>query len=113
MVQNVVFTLMGQPPLCVAMPCFIKECIKKAIILNLNIHHALKENKTQNMLKITSQYISKGSKHITQQHQQGINQVYSSCSSIKKVHHVHHPSQMHVHVILHHLPHLPRYTITP
>ena len=54
---------MGQPPLCVAMPCFIKECIKKAIILNLNIHHALKENNTHNMLNIISQYKRKQIKH--------------------------------------------------
>ena len=54
-----------------------------------------------------------GSKHITkQQNQQGINQVYSSCSLTKKVHHVRQPSQMHVHVIMHDLPHLPHYTIT-
>jgi len=34
---------MGQPPLCIAMPYLIKEFIKRALILNLNIHHALKE----------------------------------------------------------------------
>ena len=71
------------------------------------------KNNTHNILKITSQYISKGNKHITKKHQQGINQVYLSCSSIKKVHHAHQPSQMHVHVIMHDLPHLPHRTITP
>ena len=35
--------LVGRPPLCVAMPYLIKEFIKRALILNLNIHHALKE----------------------------------------------------------------------
>ena len=96
---------MGWPPSWIAKLYLIKEFIKRALILNLNVHHALKENKTHNMLKITSQYISKGRKHVTkQQNQQGINQVYSSCSSTKKVHHVHQPSQKHVHVIMHDLP---------
>ena len=103
---------MGQPLLCVVRPYLIKEFIKRVLILNLNIHHALKEI-THNILKITSQYISKDSKHITKKHQQGINQVYSSCSSIKKVHHAHQPSQMHVHVIMYDLSHISHYTITP
>jgi len=46
----------GRLPLCVARPYLIKEFIRRAPILNLNAHHALKENKTHNMLKITSQY---------------------------------------------------------
>ena len=47
---------MGLPPLCVARPYFDKEVIKRALILNLNIHHALKLNNTHNTLKIISQY---------------------------------------------------------
>ena len=43
--------LMGQPPLCVARPYLIKEFIKRALLLNLNIHHALNKKNTYNMLK--------------------------------------------------------------
>ena len=32
----------GWPTLCVARPYWNKEVIKRALILNLNIHHALK-----------------------------------------------------------------------
>jgi len=56
----------GWPSLCVAKPYLIKEFINKALILNLNMHYSLKEIR-HNILKITSQYISKGSKHITKQ----------------------------------------------
>ena len=35
--------LVGRPPLCVVRLYLIKEFIKRALILNLNIHHALKE----------------------------------------------------------------------
>ena len=35
--------LVGWPPLCVARPYLVKEFIKRALILNLNTHHALKE----------------------------------------------------------------------
>ena len=87
--------LVGQPPLCVVRPYLIKEFIKRVLILNLNIHHALKEI-THNILKITSQYkdyitiyikgqqaYHKSTSQGQQAHQQGINQAYSSCSSIK------------------------------
>ena len=43
--------LMGRPLLCVARSYLIKELIQRALILNLNVHHALKENKTHNMLR--------------------------------------------------------------
>ena len=48
--------LVGRSPLYVVRPYLIKQFIKGALILNLNISHALKENKTHYMLKITSQY---------------------------------------------------------
>ena len=34
--------LVGEPPLCVVNTYLIKEFIKRALIFNLNIHHALK-----------------------------------------------------------------------
>ena len=44
--------LVGQPPLCVAKPYLNKEFIKRTLIINPNIHHALKKKKnTYNMLK--------------------------------------------------------------
>ena len=49
----------SRPPLCVAKPYLDKEIIKGALNLNLNIHHALKQNSRHSMLKITSQFIRK------------------------------------------------------
>ena len=56
--------LVGWPPLYIARLYLVKEFIKKAIILNLNMHHALKWNNIHNMLKIKSQHIRKQIKQI-------------------------------------------------
>ena len=111
---------MGQPPLIVLQILIPSKdpliCYFKFTHTHLTSKHGLCPTLIHSIKLYHSSnniYPRQQAHHKTVSLIKGINQAYSSCSSIKKVHHVHQLNQMDVHIIIHDLSHLLCYTITP
>ena len=84
-----------------------KHSIGPTLIHSIKLYHSF-----SNIYQRTAS-ISHITYHNTVASTRYLHEAHSSCSSIKKVHHVHQPNQMHIHVIMHDSHHLPHIITAP